>query len=82
MDSIQLARYLRCSRETIGRYRRGTQRFPEPLPYVPLGDGRIVFEVDAIRDWAQKCNPKRWRMIQISEAKRRALDAERTETRV
>ena len=80
MDSTQLARYLRCSVQTVERYIKGTHRFP-PLPYVPLGDGRIVFEIDAVRDWAQRCNPKRWRMIQISEAKRRALEAERTETR-
>ena len=75
MNTEQAARYLRCSVETVRRYRRGIGCKGAPLPCLKFGPGQVYYEVDQIKDWARRCSPKRMRMIELSEEADRSFTA-------
>ena len=72
MNSEQVARYFRCSVESVRRYRRGIG-CKEPLPCIKSRPGEVFYDVDEIKNWARKWHPKRARMIKLSEEVERRM---------
>ena len=53
MDTRQMARYLKVSKETIYNYRKG-KGVRHPLPFIRLTQRKIVYDLVAVRRWLRK----------------------------